>query len=464
MPRAPPTVGHMSPTAAPSSPAGTHPRVTWAPWAGLIVALLLIAAAIVVPELFDWEVYAWARPEPEDVAPLHARWEPRIGVGTLPAVVLALLGWRYATAAADRLPWRRLLALTFLAGLAWMLSLALVDGPEGISEVLEHPYEYLQTARITSDFPAALQEWIDRIPLRSEDNWPTHVAGHPPGALLFFVVLDRLGLGSGGAAGLIVTLVAATTPAAVMLTVKALAGERPARAAAPFLVLGPAALWLCVSGDAVFAAVAAWGLCALALAATQEGRSRAAGWAALSGLLLGYCVMMSYGLPLLGVLALAVLAAARQWRPLPIAAGVALAVVLAFAVNGFALWEALPVLRERYWDGIATQRPTSYWIWANLAALLLSAGAVLGAGLAATWARRRELDRPVLLLVAAAVVTVALADLSLMSKAEVERIWLPFVPWLLLSTAALPPSWRRTGLALQLIGALVLQHLVRTTW
>ena len=35
--------------------------------------------------------------------------------------------------------------------------------------------------------------------------------------------------------------------------------------------------------------------------------------------------MMSYGLPLLGLLALAVLVLARSWRPLPVAALAALA-------------------------------------------------------------------------------------------------------------------------------------------
>ena len=44
----------------------------------------------------------------------------------------------------------------------------------------------------------------------------------------------------------------------------------------------------------------------------------------------------------------------------------------------------------------------------------------------------------VVLLAGAAVLCVLAADLSRMSKAEVERIWLPFVPWLLLSTALLP--------------------------
>lgn len=450
------------PPSAPST--GTLPRVAWGPWAGLAAAVVLIAAAVLVPRGLGWQVYAYAHPEPEDVAPLHARWDPRIGLGTVPAVLIAVLGWRYAASLTERLGWRALLVATYVVGLAWLLSLALVDGWDGIAAVLEHPYEYLQTARATSDFPGILPEWISRIPLRSEDNWPTHVAGHPPGALLFFVVLDRLGLGGGGGAGLAVTSIAATVPVAVMLTVKTLASEAPARAAAPFLVLGPAALWLCVSGDAVFAAAAAWGLCALALAATRDSRAGAAGWAVVAGLLLGYCVMLSYGLPLLGLLALSVLVAARQWRPLPIAAAAAAAVVLAFAAGGFALWEAFPVLRERYWDGIASDRPTSYWIWGNLAALLLSAGPLLGAALGAAWAQRAEIARPVLLLIGAAVASIVLADLSLMSKAEVERIWLPFVPWLLLATAALPRRWRRAGLGLQLGVALVLQHLLHTSW
>jgi hypothetical protein len=51
-----------------------------------------------------------------------------------------------------------------------------------------------------------------------------------------------------------------------------------------------------------------------------------------------------------------------------------------------------------------------------------------------------------------------------MSKGEVERIWLPFVHWLLLSTALLPERWRQSGLALQVGVALALQHLLYTSW
>jgi len=72
--------------------------------------------------------------------------------------------------------------------------------------------------------------------------------------------------------------------------------------------------------------------------------------------------------------------------------------------------------------------------------------------------------RVVLWLVAGAVLASAVADTSGMSKAEVERIWLPFVPWLTISCALLPDGWRRWGLGLQVMFALVVQHLLYTSW
>jgi hypothetical protein len=46
----------------------------------------------------------------------------------------------------------------------------------------------------------------------------------------------------------------------------------------------------------------------------------------------------------------------------------------------------------------------------------------------------------------------------------VERIWLPFVPWLLVGCALLPESWRRRGLVVQVVLALAIQHLLATGW
>ena len=97
----------------------------------------------------------------------------------------------------------------------------------------------------------------------------------------------------------------------------------------------------------------------------------------------------------------------------------------------------------------------------------LFAGLVVAAGLANLLATTRESFRryraPVLL-AGAGVLMVAAADASGMSKAEVERIWLPFVPWLLISCALLPERWRRWGVVAQIVLALVVQHLLFTGW
>jgi methylthioxylose transferase len=421
------------------------------PALGLAAALALMAAAMIVPAAAGWDVHVMSFP------PLHAEWAPRTGPGTLPALALAILAALFAIDAAERLPWRWLLGAVFAAGLAWMLALALVGGADGIGRILETPYEYLRTARKVHDVGGLLQEWVGRIPYDSapKPNWPVHVAGHPPGALLVFVGLDRIGLGGGLAAGLVVTLLAATTAVAVLVCVRVLGDEGMARRAAPFLVFAPAAVWQAVSADAMFAAVAAWGLAALAVAATR----RSAGWAAVAGLLLGACVMLSYGLPLLGILALTVLALARSWRALPIATVAALAVVGAFAALGFSYPDALAALHQRYLDGVGGRRPWSYWSWGSLAALLFSAGPLAAAGLT----RVRTLQ-PVAALAAAAAASVLVADATQMSKAEVERIWLPFVPWILLSCALLSDRWRRAGLVLQLAIALSVEHLLSTGW
>ena len=77
---------------------------------------------------------------------------------------------------------------------------------------------------------------------------------------------------------------------------------------------------------------------------------------------------------------------------------------------------------------------------------------------------RRRPPEPVAALVAAGLTMVAVADLSLMSKAEVERIWLPFLPWLLLSVALAAGPVAALGARGQAVAALALQHVIRTVW
>jgi len=434
-----------------------------APWAGLAVAVLLVAAAVALPPLAHWRVRASLHPE-HPFAPLAGWFDPRVGPGTPLAVALAAAGVWWGARAASRLRWRLLLLTTYAVTLAWTLALALVDGRSGLArEIVDHN-EYLPTARRVHDVPALLHGFVDRIPADAVGSWPTHVAGHPPGALLVFVALVRVGLGGALPAALALTVLGCTTPVAVLVTLRRLGAEGTARVVAPFLVLAPAAVWVGVSADGVFAAVAAWGLAAVAAASTSPRPRGVGAWGLLGGLLLGCCLLLSYGLVLLAPVVLAVLLAARSWRAVSaVAVGTALPVLLA-ALLGFRLWAAYPVLDDRYWAGIAAWRPASYWLWADLAALVVCAGPALGAGLGSLVSAGRGSPRVVRLLVGGAAFAVLLADASRMSKAEVERIWLPFVPWLLLSTACLPERWRRPALAGQVVTALLVQHLVLTNW
>jgi hypothetical protein len=151
---------------------------------------------------------------------------------------------------------------------------------------------------------------------------------------------------------------------------------------------------------------------------------------------------------------------------------VAVAVVAAFAAGGFWWLDGYHLVVERYYQGIGSVRPYGYWVWANLASLVLAAGPALVAGVrrscaalvAAPPRRSAQWRDPVLVLVLVTVVVIALADLSGLSKAEVERIWLPFTVWLLPATSLLPPGSRRGWLAGQAVTALAVNHLVLTFW
>lgn len=414
--------------------------------------LLLVVASMVVPLWIDDDVRV-------HFPPLHADWDPRFGLLTLPAIAIGLAFVAVLPRLAQALPWRTLLATAFATTWIWVVAVAMTEGTEGLARTFERRQEYVYDAQSVGSIHTMLQTFIDRIPMDAPDNWYVHVAGHPPGALLYFVGIDRLGITDPFWIGVVCVTIASTAIVAVMITLRTLGSESLARSATPWIVLAPTAVWMGVNGDAVFTAVAAWGLALLAVAAKHRRALPAVG----AGLLLGYCVYLSYGLTLLGVLALAVLLIARSWRPLPWAVGGAVVVAAAFTLGGFAWWEAYPVLRERYYDGIASERAFSYWVWGNIAAWTFTAGLAVWA--AFPTAVRAVRERNVLAqLAAAAVLTIVIADLSGMSKAEVERIWLPFTIWIVALPALLPERWHRPLLLSQVVLALLAQQLLLTRW
>ncbi|WP_073447046.1 hypothetical protein [Streptomyces yunnanensis] len=443
-------------------------------WA-VAAAVVLFVLAVVVGNVVNRTVYGTEGILRLGWPPLYASWLPHVGPGTPAALVVAALVVIHGPRIAQRLRWRALVPAVWGASMAWTWSLALVDGwQRGVAGRLTSNMEYLRSVADVREVPAFLRDFTQHILADSPHNWPAHVAGHPPGALLTFVGLDRIGLGSGAWAAAWCITIGSSGAVAVMVTVRALCGERLARLAAPFLALAPAAVWIGVSADGYFAGVSAWAIALLALAATRT--TRAPRLAALgAGLLLGLTWYLSYGLTVLAVLGVAVLLLARSARPLPYVLAGAVPWVVGFTALGFWWPEGYATLVERYYQGAAKVRPYTYFVWANLAAQVVTVGLATVAGLGRAVGRlfpavrgmRRVAPRgrgALSVLVGAALCVMLLADVSGMSKAETERIWLPFALWLLPACALLPRRTHGWWLAAQAVLALLVNHLLLTGW
>ena len=143
-------------------------------------------------------------------------------------------------------------------------------------------------------------------------------------------------------------------------------------------MLLPGAVWVGASADGIFAGVVAAGP-GPAGGPRPVGAGRSAGCCSASR-----CTCRT-GFVLVGLLALAVLAL-RAAGPGPRAARrrgrASSAVTAVFVAAGFRWWDGYHLVVERYYQGWAADRPYGYWVWANLAALLLCAGPVARPGAA----------------------------------------------------------------------------------
>jgi hypothetical protein len=143
----------------------------------------------------------------------------------------------------------------------------------------------------------------------------------------------------------------------------------------------------------------------------------------------------------------------------------AVAEAVTFAVCGFNWFDGYNLVQQRYWQGVAKDRPFQYWSWANLADMVCSIGLGSVAGLSRAFdkaAIRRRAGFGLLLL--AALAAIVCADLSMLSKAETERIWLPFTIWLTAAPALLPVRSHRAWLAVNAAGAFALNSFIFTNW
>jgi hypothetical protein len=283
---------------------------------------------------------------------------------------------------------------------------------------------------------------------------PVNVAGHPPG-LLLFAHLTTLTTPARFAT---LCIVAAALCAPLTYTLGRGLGhdERVARTGGLLAAASPGLLVFGVtSADAVYAAL---GTAAAALLVRRSWAARTAGAVVLA--LAAFC---SWALLAAGAFAVLV---AWQRDGLPTAARLAVLCAIPFlllnawlaAAYGYDPIGTLRATEAVYRHSLAEIRPYWFWVLGSPIAWMACAGLpLIGGWLVA--ARRRD---PGALALAAVIVIAAVLAFT---KAETERIWLPFVP-LACAAAATTISTRRLravllALALQ---ALVTQVLFDTVW
>ncbi len=421
-----------------------------ASWVGVAAALVAVVATFVGGRALQARGYRMQVNAP----PLTGNIDPRAPWSALPSALLAGVAVMWADRVAGRVPWRALLGLSFLCAFGWSVSLAAWDGVAGFTRSPASAVDYLQALPLVDGVGA----FLERVVV-DPSAFPSHVRSHPPGMVLLLLVAERFGVATPGWVAVLEHVAGASSVPAVLLATRELAGERAARSAAPFVAFSSIAVFWS-SGDAVFLGIGAWAVALLVLATGRTGR-RAALLALGSGLLWAAALALSYGIVLLASVPATVAVARRRGWVLAIAAAPVVLAALAAAAAGFWWVDGLSAARRAYAVSLARVRPYGYFLLANLAALAVAVGPVV-------WGWLPRARGRAWLVAAGAVVAIVVADLTGLSKAEVERIWLPFMPWLVAGAAAVlasaPATTRRTWLGLQLGWALLVQAVVFSPW
>jgi len=383
------------------------------PWA-LVATIVAAAVAWAAPRL--------VRPE--------LRLAPAAWLGALTLLTL-LPGLALGASRNGTLGWREIFVLT-------------EDGS------FEAKNEYLSGLPALSYGPGYfLDRFAELVP-----SLPVNVAGHPPALML---VIDALRITSAGGLAALCIGAAVLTPALTYALARTLGMAVPrARGAGVLAALSPMLLLLGVtSADAIFMAV---GTVAAILLVSQRTVLRAAGCAALA-----IAALFSWALLAIGAwAAMTVLAREGPRCALLLAAGCGVAVLALDGglslLTGYDPIGALRATEAYYRNSVASRRPYAFWLFGSPVAFAVALGLPTAASVLVAAQRR------VPAAVALAVV-IGVASVAGFTKAETERIWLPFVPLACVAAAAvLEPARLRLVAPLLAAQAVVLVLLFQTIW
>ncbi len=405
------------------------------PWLGFGIGAAVIAWGLVL----DARGTVLYVPNP----PFLWRWDPQAELWVLAAVaVLAaavLLAPRLLRLSAG---WFVLASLVLTALVR--LSLAAARGGTGAWDRVFDPARSFEAANEYLPALPALRYGTDIFLDRFSEvvtSLPVHAAGHPPGLLL---TMNALGIDSpAGLAALCIAAGALATPLVYLLG-RRLLDDGAARVAALLLALSPgAAMFGVTSADAIYMTLGVVAACLLMAAPRVVGVVAGA---------VGLAVASFFAWSLLAVGAWATVlelrrSGLRRAFVLAAACGVALVAfyALLYAWSGFDPIGTLQGTEQVYRAGIARGRPYWFWVLGSPVAFLVTVG------LPITWYAFRALGAGRSLALAIFAV-IAVASLLGFTKAETERIWLFFAPFLCLAAAAVLPH-RRLRLVLALLAA-----------
>ena len=390
------------------------------PWIATAIAGATVAVGLYVRRLTD--------------TPLGAPYPPSLGnlaPQAHPLLALSVACFAAAVALAPRLLGERVrpaaMAGALLAG-TLVLRLALAAGRGGtgawdrvfdVGRSFEAKNEYLPAlASLDYGWRFFLDRYAELVP-----SWPVHVAGHPPGLLL---VMDAFGLTTPARlAAVCIGLGALSAPLTYGLA-RGLLDERAARLAGLLMALSPGALMFgATSADAVFLTLgllAAWPL------ASPSRPVRVTG-----AIVLAAASLFAWSLLAVGAWAAILVLRREGWRPAfevcVLCGGALLAFHGAFAaLTGFDPIGTIAATEDVYRAGVASIRPYWYWVLGS------PVGFLIVLGLPISWLAIRQLTvgSPEAVAIFA---VLAIASVLGFTKAETERIWLFFAPFVCLAAA-----------------------------
>jgi len=433
-----------------------RPRLSHPGWARIPQIVIGVALATIVAGI---TIHAVNGGLGAGTPPFISRWLPSLDPLAAVSVVVVVTAVALAPRAVSRIR-APLVFAAFAFGLSLALGLAVNLARDGV-----HGWYIVFDTSAHGSFEAA-NEYLPSLPALAADgprffldhfaelvpSLAVNASGHPPGLLL---TMDALGLNTAQRlAAFCIGVGALAAPLAYVLG-RGLLDERGGRVAALLTAFAPSVILdATVSPDAVYMTLG------VACAALLVSRRRSL-WltGAVAVAIAGFFSWLLLGIPLWAAVIVGLRDGRRRAAWLLVSCAIAVLLfngALALAVG----YDAIGTLRATsavYHRSLALSRPYLYWLFGSPTAW----GVMLGIPTAVLALRGLAARHPTAIALAVIIVVSAVLGVT---KAETERIWLPYVPLAAVAAAAMAPRRLYPLLGALALQALIVEVLFDTIW